>query len=91
MQYSVRISFGTVKCVYLLPYLKIYGALMSIHVAVGLVPVQGFVQEGLHQLQNVQNISFVTDEDPRGRNVLLEPDSYVIARQHSINLLDNVA
>ena len=33
---------------------------MSIHVAVGLVPVECFDHEGLHQLQN----SFVTDEDP---------------------------
>ena len=33
------------------------------------VQVKRFDHEGLHQLQN---ISFVTDEDPRGRNVLLE-------------------
>ena len=38
---------------------KIYGALMSIHVAVGLVPVKRFDHESLHQF---------------GRNVLLESD-----------------
>ena len=43
---------------------------MSIHVAVGLVPVKRFDHESLHQLQN----SFVTDEDLRCRNILLEPD-----------------
>ena len=43
---------------------------MSIHVAVGLIPIKGFNHEGLHQSQN----SFVTDEDPRGQNVLLESD-----------------
>ena len=45
---------------------------MSIHVAVGLVSVKCFDDKGLHQLQN--SISFVTDEDPRGRKVVLEPD-----------------
>ena len=39
---------------------------MSIHVAVGLVPVKRFNHEGLHQLQ--------TDEDPHGRNLLLITD-----------------
>ena len=43
---------------------------MSIHVAVGLVPVKHFNHEGFHQLENC----FVTDEDPRGRNISLEPD-----------------
>ena len=32
--------------------MQIYGALMSIHVAVGLVPVKCFDHKGLHQLQN---------------------------------------
>ena len=40
---------------------------MRIHVAVGLVPVKRFDHEGLHE-------GFVTDGDPRGRNVLLEAD-----------------
>ena len=40
---------------------------MSIHVVVGLVSVKRFDHEGLHQLKKC----FVTDEDPRGRNVLL--------------------
>ena len=51
---------------------------MSIHIAKGMVQVKRFDHEGLHQLQN----SFVTDEDPRGQNVLLEPS----ARQRSMSL-----
>ena len=39
---------------------------MSIHVAVGLIPVKCFDHEGLHQLQKRV---FVADEDPRGRNL----------------------
>ena len=48
---------------------------MSIHVAVGLVPVKHFDHKGLHQLQNYWNQTY----------------SYVNAHQRSINLLDNVA
>ena len=44
---------------------------MSIHTAKGIVQVKRFNHEGLHQLQ--RSVSFVTDEDPCGRNVLLEP------------------
>ena len=50
---------------------QIYGALMSIHVAVGLVPVKRFNPEGLHQLQNpvlqlIKTYNFVTDGRPSG-------------------------
>ena len=48
---------------------------MGIHVAKKDGSSKRFNHEGLHQLQNftVTKFSFVTDEDPRGRNVLLEP------------------
>ena len=69
---------------------------MSIHVAVGLVPVKHFYYEGLCQLNNSVFIPcFATDEDPRGRNVLLEPDPQLrecsstlhnSARQRSMSL-----
>ena len=52
-------GYGCVGDMYILNYvfmsdviLYIYGELMSIHVAVGLVPVKRFNHEGLHQLQN---------------------------------------
>ena len=55
---------------------------MSIHVAVGLVPVKRFNHEGLHQFVTDQMKTLVVktfhqfeiNENPGGRNVLLEPD-----------------
>ena len=42
------VVYSCMQVVYML-----YGALMIIHVVVGLVPVKHFDHEGLHQLQNV--------------------------------------
>ena len=58
----------------------ISGALMSIHVAVGLVPVKRFDHEGLHQLQNCFAPVFYWNQTY----------SYMNTHQSSINLLDNV-
>ena len=62
---------------------------MSIHAAVGLVPVRRFDHEGLHQVQKqfLQLMKTLVIETSYWNQTY----SYVNAHQRSINLLDNVA